>query len=237
MTVDWSTYAQSLTTKPMKGMLTGPVTILQWSFVRCDQPRSDTCRQIALAIGDEVLDLEAAGIGIIQVDEPALREGLPLRHQDRPAYLSWATECFTLATAAVSDATQIHTHMCYAEFGDIMDAVVALDVDVISIEAARSQMDLLNDLAAVHYRAGIGLGVYDIHSPTVPSTDEIAHFLDQALKVLPAAQLWVNPDCGLKTRRAPEVAVALDHMVEAARTARTARSPGSTARFAGVPSG
>jgi len=220
MTVSWSRYAQSLTDLPVKGMLTGPVTILQWSFVRDDQPRSETCRQIALAVRDEVLDLEAAGIRIIQVDEPALREGLPIRHRERAAYLDWASECFKVATAAVADGTQIHTHMCYAELGDIMDAVVALDVDVISIEAARSQMDLLNDLAAVHYQAGIGLGVYDIHSPTVPSTDEITRFISQALKVLPAAQLWVNPDCGLKTRRAPEVAAALRHMVDAAHHAR-----------------
>jgi 5-methyltetrahydropteroyltriglutamate--homocysteine methyltransferase len=221
MTVSWSRYAQSLTDQPVKGMLTGPVTILQWSFVRDDQPRAETCRQIALAVRDEVLDLEAAGIRIIQVDEPALREGLPLRHAQRAAYLDWASECFKVATAVVADATQIHTHMCYAEFGDIMDAVVALDVDVISIEAARSQMDLLNDLAAVDYRAGIGLGVYDIHSPTVPSTDEITHFISQALKVLPAGQLWVNPDCGLKTRQGPEVAAALHNMVDAAHLART----------------
>jgi 5-methyltetrahydropteroyltriglutamate--homocysteine methyltransferase len=223
MTVEWSRYAQSLTERPVKGMLTGPVTILQWSFVRDDQPRADTCRQIALAVRDEVLDLEAAGIGIIQVDEPALREGLPLRRAERAAYLDWATECFTLSTAAVADGTQIHTHMCYAEFGDIMEAVVALDVDVISIEAARSQMDLLNDLAAVHYGAGIGLGVYDIHSPTVPSTEDIAHFIARALQVLPASQLWVNPDCGLKTRQGPEVSAALAHMVAAAAQARLAR--------------
>jgi 5-methyltetrahydropteroyltriglutamate--homocysteine methyltransferase len=222
MTVDWSRYAQSRTALPVKGMLTGPVTILQWSFVRDDQPRSETCRQIALAVRDEVLDLERAGIRIIQVDEPALREGLPIRRSDRPAYLDWATDCFTLSTAAVADATQIHTHMCYAEFADIMDAVVALDVDVISIEAARSRMDLLNDLADVHYGAGIGLGVYDIHSPTVPSTDEITAFIDRALEVLPAGQIWVNPDCGLKTRRAPEVAAALTNMVAAARRSRAA---------------
>ena len=220
ITVDWAGYAQSLTARPVKGMLTGPVTILQWSFVRDDQPRAETCRQIALAVRDEVTDLEAAGIGIIQVDEPALREGLPLRAADRPAYLAWATECFKLATAVVADGTQIHTHMCYAEFGDIMEAVVALDVDVISIEAARSRMDVLNDLAAVHYGAGIGLGVYDIHSPTVPSEDEIAAFIDQAMEVLPPRQLWVNPDCGLKTRRAPEVAAALTHMVAAAGRSR-----------------
>jgi 5-methyltetrahydropteroyltriglutamate--homocysteine methyltransferase len=220
ITVDWARYAQSLTALPVKGMLTGPVTILQWSFVRDDQPRAETCRQIALAVRDEVLDLERAGTSIIQVDEPALREGLPLRHGDRDGYLAWATDCFKVATAAVDDGTQIHTHMCYAEFGDIMDAVVALDVDVISIEAARSQMDLLTDLAAVDYRAGIGLGVYDIHSPTVPSTDEITAFVAQALKVLPPEQLWVNPDCGLKTRQGEEVAAALAHMVAAAHRAR-----------------
>jgi 5-methyltetrahydropteroyltriglutamate--homocysteine methyltransferase len=221
MTVDWARYAQSLTDLPVKGMLTGPVTILQWSFVRDDQPRSETCRQIALAVRAEVEDLEGAGIRIIQVDEPALREGLPVRHRDRAAYLDWATECFRVSTSVVDDGTQIHTHMCYAEFGDIMDAVVALDVDVISIEAARSQMDLLNDLADVDYAAGIGLGVYDIHSPTVPSTDEITQFIDQALEVLPARQLWVNPDCGLKTRRAPEVAAALHNMVAAAHRSRS----------------
>jgi 5-methyltetrahydropteroyltriglutamate--homocysteine methyltransferase len=221
MTVDWARYAQSLTDLPVKGMLTGPVTILQWSFVRDDQPRAESCRQIALAVRAEVLDLEAAGIRIIQVDEPALREGLPIRVRHRADYMAWATECFKLSTAAVADTTQIHTHMCYAEFGDIMDGVVALDVDVISIEAARSQMDLLNDLAAVDFSAGIGLGVYDIHSPTVPSTEEMSHFIDQALKVVPASQLWVNPDCGLKTRRAPEVASALAHMVAAAHGARS----------------
>jgi len=231
ITVDVARYAQSLTASPVKGMLTGPVTILQWSFVRDDQPRAASCRQIALAVRDEVLDLEAAGIAIIQVDEPALREGLPLRRGDRPAYLAWATECFRLATAAVTDDTQIHTHMCYAEFGDIMDAVVALDVDVISIEAARSKMDVLTDLAAVHYGAAVGVGVYDIHSPTVPSTDEITHFIEQALAVLPAGRLWVNPDCGLKTRREAEVTAALTHMVAAARRVRQglAREPVSLA--------
>jgi 5-methyltetrahydropteroyltriglutamate--homocysteine methyltransferase len=220
ITVSWARYAQSLTASPVKGMLTGPVTILQWSFVRDDQPRAESCRQIALAVRDEVLDLEEAGIRIIQVDEPALREGLPIRGAERPAYLSWATECFKLSTAAVADRTQIHTHMCYAEFGDIMDAVVALDVDVISIEAARSKMDIVNDLAAVDYGAQVGLGVYDIHSPTVPAQSEITHFIEQALTVLPAGRLWVNPDCGLKTRRHDEVTAALANMVAAARRAR-----------------
>ena len=202
-------------------MLTGPVTILQWSFVRDDQPRSETCRQIALAVRRRgPRSRSGPGSASSRSTSRPCAKGCPSATADRAAYLDWATACFQVATAAVADATQIHTHMCYAEFGDIMDAVVALDVDVISIEAARSQMDLLTDLAAVDYRAGIGLGVYDIHSPTVPSTDEITHFIDQALKVLPAGQLWVNPDCGLKTRRAPEVAAALDHMVAAAHSAR-----------------
>ncbi|HVC70488.1 MAG TPA: 5-methyltetrahydropteroyltriglutamate--homocysteine S-methyltransferase [Acidimicrobiales bacterium] len=220
ITVSWSRYAQSLTPRPVKGMLTGPVTILQWSFVRDDQGRAETCRQIALAVRDEVLDLEAAGIRIIQVDEPALREGLPLRGADRPGYLAWATACFRLATAAVAESTQIHTHMCYAEFGDIMDAVVALDVDVISIEAARSKMDIVEDLAAVDCGAEVGLGVYDIHSPTVPEVDEITHLIGRALTVLPADRLWVNPDCGLKTRGHDEVRASLANMVAAARRAR-----------------
>ncbi|HXQ59049.1 MAG TPA: hypothetical protein VN799_03095, partial [Acidimicrobiales bacterium] len=210
------------------GMLTGPVTILQWSFVRDDQPRAESCRQIALAVRDEVVDLEAAGIRIIQVDEPALREGLPIRRAERDGYLSWATACFRLSTAAVAGGTQIHTHMCYAEFGDIMDAVIALDVDVISIEAARSKMDIVNDLAAVDYGAQVGLGVYDIHSPTVPSTDEITRFIEQALTVLAPDRLWVNPDCGLKTRRDGEVTAALAHMVAAARRARLGVVPVSS---------
>jgi 5-methyltetrahydropteroyltriglutamate--homocysteine methyltransferase len=220
VTVDWLRHAQSLTDRPVKGMLTGPVTILQWSFVRDDQPRADTCRQIALAIRDEVVDLEGAGIRMIQVDEPALREGLPLRLADRKSYLDWATECFRLATAGVADTTQIHTHMCYAEFGDIIDAIVAMDADVISIEAARSRMDVLDDLVRARYPAGVGPGVYDIHSPHVPTRDEISALLDRALAALPAAQLWVNPDCGLKTRTWDEVRPALAHMVGAAREAR-----------------
>jgi 5-methyltetrahydropteroyltriglutamate--homocysteine methyltransferase len=220
ITVDWLRYAQSLTDRPVKGMLTGPVTILQWSFVRDDQARNETCRQIALAIRDEVGDLEAAGIGVIQVDEPALREGLPLRAADRKGYLDWATECFRLATAGVADATQIHTHMCYAEFGDIIDAIVALDADVISIEAARSAMTVLDDLVAARYPAGVGPGVYDIHSPLVPGEEDMAALLATALDALPAGQLWVNPDCGLKTRRWDEVRPALVNMVAAARRAR-----------------
>jgi 5-methyltetrahydropteroyltriglutamate--homocysteine methyltransferase len=229
MTIEWQRYAQSLTDRPVKGMLTGPVTILQWSFVRDDQPRERTCRQIALAMRDEVGDLESAGTRIIQVDEPALREGLPLRHAERKRYLDWATECFRLATAGVGDATQIHTHMCYAEFGDIIDAIVALDADVISIEAARSRMAVLDDLVAARYPAAVGPGVYDIHAPHVPSEDEIAAQLDRALAALPAGQLWVNPDCGLKTRGWDEVRPALAHMVAAARRARARLAGGGDA--------
>ena len=220
ITVDWLRHAQSLTDRPVKGMLTGPVTVLEWSFVRDDQPRSRTCRQIALAIRDEVLDLEAAGLRVIQVDEPALREGLPLRAGERKGYLDWATECFRLATAGVGDATQIHTHMCYAEFGDIIDAIVALDADVISIEAARSRMAVLDDLVAARYPAGVGPGVYDIHSPHVPAEHEITALIETALAALPADRLWVNPDCGLKTRTWDEVRPALVNMVAAARRAR-----------------
>ncbi len=220
ITVDWLRHAQSLTDRPVKGMLTGPVTILQWSFVRDDQPRAETCRQIARAIRHEVLDLEAAGLRVIQVDEPALREGLPLRAAERKGYLDWATECFRLATAGVGDATQIHTHMCYAEFGDIIDAIVALDADVISIEATRSRMEVLDDLVAARYPAGVGPGVYDIHSPHVPSEHEMVGLIDAALAALPAERLWVNPDCGLKTRTWDQVRPALANMVAAARQAR-----------------
>jgi len=220
MTVDWTTYAQSLTPSPVKGMLTGPVTILQWSFVRDDQPRADTCRQIALAIRDEVADLERAGIGIIQVDEPALREGLPLRRGDWDGYLAWATECFRLATSGVADRTQIHTHMCYADFGDILDAVRSLDADVISLEAARSGFDMIDRLAGHGYPAGVGPGVYDIHAPHVPTEDEMAAVIERAAQVLPVDRLWVNPDCGLKTRGWDEVSKALTNMVLAARRSR-----------------
>jgi 5-methyltetrahydropteroyltriglutamate--homocysteine methyltransferase len=188
--------------------------------VRDDQPRAQTCRQIALAIRDEVLDLEAAGLRVIQVDEPALREGLPLRAAERKGYLDWATECFRLATAGVGDGTQIHTHMCYAEFGDIIDAIVALDADVISIEATRSRMEVLDDLVAARYPAGVGPGVYDIHSPHVPAEHEIAALIEAARAALPADRLWVNPDCGLKTRTWDEVRPALVNMVAAARRAR-----------------
>ncbi len=220
MTVAWSSFAQSLTAKPMKGMLTGPVTILQWSFVRNDQPRSETCRQIALAIRDEVQDLEAAGVEVIQIDEPALREGLPLLRNEWPAYLAWAVHCFRLASSGVRDETQIHTHMCYAEFRDIIEAVAAMDADVISIETSRSQMELLETFGKYQYPNEIGPGVYDIHSPRVPTTQEMVTLLRKAADVLSARQLWVNPDCGLKTRRWEEVRPALAAMVEAARMAR-----------------
>ncbi len=220
MTVEWSRFAQSLTLKPMKGMLTGPVTILQWSFVRDDQPRSDTCRQIALAIRDEVTDLEAAGIRVIQIDEPALREGLPLLRSQWPKYLAWAVKSFRLASSSVRDETQIHTHMCYAEFQDIIESVAEMDADVISIETSRSQMELLETFAQYHYPNEIGPGVYDIHSPRIPIVEEMVDLLRKAATVLSPAQIWVNPDCGLKTRRWEEVGPALIAMAEAARIVR-----------------
>ncbi|TAL83364.1 MAG: 5-methyltetrahydropteroyltriglutamate--homocysteine S-methyltransferase [Rhodanobacter sp.] len=220
MTVRWSSYAQSLTTKPMKGMLTGPVTMLQWSFVRDDLPRETVCRQMALALRDEVHDLEAAGIEIIQIDEPALREGLPLRHIDWPRYLDWAVECFRITAGGVRDTTQIHTHMCYSEFNDIIEAVAAMDADVISIETSRSRMELLDAFVRFHYPNGIGPGVYDIHSPRVPAVEEMLDLLHKALDVLQPAQLWINPDCGLKTRGWPEVELALRRMVDSARQLR-----------------
>ncbi len=221
MTVEWWRYAQSLTERPMKGMLTGPVTILNWSFVRDDQPRSATCRQIAFAIRDEVIDLEKAGATVVQIDEPALREGLPLRHGEWQAYLDWAVECFRIASSGVDDAVQIHTHMCYSEFNDIIASIAAMDADVISIETARSRMELLDAFAGYRYPAEIGPGVYDIHSPRVPAVDEMASLLKAAAERLPADQLWVNPDCGLKTRNWPEVRLAVENMVAAARAART----------------
>jgi 5-methyltetrahydropteroyltriglutamate--homocysteine methyltransferase len=220
MTVEWWRYAQSLTDKPMKGMLTGPVTILNWSFVRDDQPRSASCCEIALAIRDEVLDLEAAGAKIIQIDEAALREGLPLRRADWPAYLDWAVECFRLAASGVRDETQIHTHMCYSEFNDILPAIGAMDADVISIETARSQMELLDAFADYAYPAEIGPGVYDIHAPRIPAEAEMTDLLTLAGKRLPAERLWVNPDCGLKTRKWEEVRPALIAMVAAAQRMR-----------------
>jgi len=220
MTVEWSRFAQSLTKKPMKGMLTGPVTILGWSFVRDDQPREDTCRQIALALRDEVADLEAAGIRVIQIDEPALREGLPLRRGDWDAYLRWAVDAFRLAVGAARPETQIHTHMCYCEFNEIVDWIAALDADVISIEASRSRMELLEAFRRFSYPNEIGPGVYDIHSPRVPATAEMVGLLRRAAEVIPVERLWVNPDCGLKTRAWPETLASLTNMVEAAGIAR-----------------
>ncbi len=220
MTTGWSKFAQSLTSKPMKGMLTGPVTILQWSFVRDDQPRSETCRQIALAIRDEVTDLEVAGIHVIQIDEPALREGLPLLRSKWTKYLAWAVEAFRIASSGVRDETQIHTHMCYAEFQDIIEAVAQMDADVISIETSRSQMELLHTFAEYQYPNEIGPGVYDIHSPRIPLQEGMESLLKKASTVLSPVQLWVNPDCGLKTRRWEEVRPALAAMVEAARAMR-----------------
>ena len=220
MTVDWATYAQSLTDKPVKGMLTGPVTILAWSFVRDDQPLADTANQVALAIRDETVDLQSAGIAVIQVDEPALRELLPLRDADKPAYLDWAVGSFRLATSGVSDATQIHTHLCYSEFGEVIGAIADLDADVTSIEAARSHMEVLDDLNSIGFSNSVGPGVYDIHSPRVPSTDEIATSLRAALKAVPAERLWVNPDCGLKTRNPDEVSASLTNLVAATKEVR-----------------
>jgi 5-methyltetrahydropteroyltriglutamate--homocysteine methyltransferase len=222
MTVKWSAYAQSLTDKPVKGMLTGPVTIQQWSFVRDDQPRSETCHQIALAIRDEVQDLESAGIRLIQIDEPALREGLPLRRDDWEGYLRWAVDAFRLASAGVADETQVHTHMCYAEFNDIMAWIAALDADVISIETSRSDMELLDGFVDFRYPNEIGPGVWDIHAPRVPSSAEMRDLLAKAANVIDADQLWVNPDCGLKTRGWPEVEASLKNMVTAAREMREA---------------
>ncbi|WKE68396.1 5-methyltetrahydropteroyltriglutamate--homocysteine S-methyltransferase [Streptomyces sp. WP-1] len=220
MTVRWTSYAQSLTDRPVKGMLTGPVTMLAWSFVRDDQPLGDTARQVALALRDEVDDLEHAGTSVIQVDEPALRETLPLRAADRPAYLDWATEAFRLSTCGVRPDTQIHTHMCYAEFGDIVRAIDDLDADVISLEAARSHMQVARELAAHGYSREAGPGVYDIHSPRVPSAEEAAGLLRTGLGAIPAERLWVNPDCGLKTRGWPETRESLENLVAAARTVR-----------------
>jgi 5-methyltetrahydropteroyltriglutamate--homocysteine methyltransferase len=222
MTVEWSAYAQSLTKKPIKGMLTGPVTMLQWSFVRDDLPRADVCRQIALALRDEVVDLENAGIGIIQIDEPAFREGLPLRQAQWQTYLAWAVECFRLAASGVADNTQIHTHMCYSEFNDIIESVGAMDADVISIETARSKMELLEAFTIYRYPNQIGPGVYDIHAPRCPPVDEMMELLEKAKERLAPDQMWVNPDCGLKTRKWDEVRPALVNMVEAARRLRGA---------------
>ena len=220
MTVSWAVYAQSLTQRPVKGMLTGPVTLLQWSFVRDDLPRSTVCKQIALALNDEVLELENASIRIIQIDEPAIREGLPLKKADQADYLRWAGEAFRLCSWRLDDSTQIHTHMCYSAFGDILPQIAALDADVITIETSRSDMALLQDFARFHYPNQIGPGVYDIHSPRTPRADEMPALLEQALQVIPARRLWVNPDCGLKTRSWPEVEAALQRMVAVAKTLR-----------------
>jgi len=222
ITVGWSTFAQALTDRPVKGMLTAPVTILQWSFVRDDQPRKETCQQIALAIRDEVQDLEEAGISAIQIDEPALREGLPLRRADWDDYLDWAVTCFRLASSGVADQTQIHTHMCYAEFNDIIHAIADLDADVISVEASRSDMELLQAFKDYQYPNDIGPGVWDIHSPRIPSAEHMANLVQKAAEVLAPEQLWVNPDCGLKTRKGEEVEPALKNMVAAARQSREA---------------
>jgi len=225
MTVRWSTFAQSKTARPVKGMLTGPVTILQWSFVRDDQPRAETAKQLALAIRDEVSDLAAAGIRVIQIDEPALREGLPLRRADWSGYLEWAVNAFRLATAGVSDATQIHTHMCYSEFNDVIRVIEKMDADVVSIENARSGSELLEGFKEYSYPNEIGPGVYDIHSPRVPSTAEIVQALKRMQEVLGDRQIWVNPDCGLKTRGWEETLPSLRNMVQAARQLRPVPAP------------
>ena len=220
MTVEWIRYAQSLTKKPLKGMLTGPVTILNWSFVRDDQPRRETCLQLALAIREEVLDLEASGARIIQIDEAALREGLPLRQADWKNYLDWAIESFRISANGVRDETQIHTHMCYSEFNDIIEAIARMDADVITIETSRSDMELLDAFRGFHYPNDIGPGVYDIHSPNIPDSEQIRSLMIKAAERIPAERLWVNPDCGLKTRQWEEVRPALKSMVAAARELR-----------------
>lgn len=220
MTVAWSAYAQSLTERPMKGMLTGPVTILEWSFVRDDQTRKETCEQIALAIRDEVNDLEAAGITVIQVDEPAFREGLPLRQADWKEYLDWAAKSFRISTSGVQDSTQIHTHMCYSEFNNIMQAIADMDADVITIETSRSNMELIEAFEDFHYPNDIGPGVYDIHSPNIPTVEWMVELIEKAVKELPVEQIWVNPDCGLKTRAWEETKPALEKMVKAAKILR-----------------
>lgn len=220
MTVAWTTFAQSLTAKPMKGMLTGPVTILNWSFVRDDQPRSVSCYQLALAIRAEVLDLEKAGVQVIQIDEAALREGLPLRQSQWQAYLDWAVESFRISANGVSDATQIHTHMCYSEFNDIIASIAEMDADVITIETSRSDMELLDVFDHFNYPNQIGPGVYDIHSPNIPTEAHMVQLMQKAAERIPAKRLWVNPDCGLKTRQWPEVLPALRNMVAAAKTLR-----------------
>jgi 5-methyltetrahydropteroyltriglutamate--homocysteine methyltransferase len=220
MTLEWTAYAQSRTERPVKGMLTGPVTMLRWSFVRDDQSQAATTVQLALAIGDELVDLQSAGTAVIQVDEPALREGLPLRRADRPGYLAWATRAFRLVTSDASPATQVHTHMCYAQLGDIVDALADLDIDVVSLEAARAGMGLLGDLVDARHQGGVGPGVFDVHSSLVPELDQLVALVSQAVDTLGAERLWVNPDCGLKTRHYEEVRPALERMVTAARQLR-----------------
>jgi 5-methyltetrahydropteroyltriglutamate--homocysteine methyltransferase len=220
MTVEWAKYAQQCTNKPMKGMLTGPVTILEWSFVRNDQSRSETCKQIALAIRDEVEDLEHNGIRIIQVDEPALREGLPLRKGLWASHLKWAVDCFRLSVGGVKDSTQIHTHMCYSEFNDIIADIARMDADVITIECSRSQMELLDIFRDFHYPNEIGPGVYDIHSARIPTVEEMVNLLKKTLTYIPKEHIWVNPDCGLKTRDWPETKASLQNMIEATRILR-----------------
>ncbi len=220
MTVEWTQYAQSLTEKPLKGMLTGPVTILNWSFVRDDQPRSQTCNQLALAIRQEVQDLEKAGTKIIQIDEAALREGLPLRRSEWQGYLDWAINAFKIAANGVRDETQIHTHMCYSEFNDIIASIADMDADVITIETSRSDMELLDAFDHFDYPNDIGPGVYDIHSPNTPSQAQIVGLMEKAAARVPAERLWVNPDCGLKTRQWDEVIPALKNMVAAAKVLR-----------------
>jgi 5-methyltetrahydropteroyltriglutamate--homocysteine methyltransferase len=227
MTVAETAYAQSLTEKPVKGMLTGPITILNWSFVRDDKPREEVAYQIALALRGEVEALEAAGIGMIQVDEPALREGLPLKREQWQSYLDWAVRAFRISTATVKSETQIHTHMCYCEFQDIIDAIRALDADVISIETSRSHGELVSSFEEHTYDKGIGLGVYDIHSPRVPAAEEMGSMIDRALRVLDPGQFWINPDCGLKTRRDEETIASLRSMVLAAERAREKYKVGS----------
>ncbi|MDJ0349312.1 5-methyltetrahydropteroyltriglutamate--homocysteine S-methyltransferase [Cryobacterium sp. PH29-G1] len=223
ITVDWSVYAQSLTAKPVKGMLTGPVTILAWSFVRDDQPLGETARQVSLALRDEIGDLEAAGIKIVQVDEPALRELLPLKKKNHADYLDWSVGSFRLATAGVADETQIHTHLCYSEFGVVIEAIRNLDADVTSIEAARSRMEVVREIEAGGFDHGIGAGIYDIHSPRVPSVEELTALLDTALESIPERQVWVNPDCGLKTRGYDETVHSLHNMLAATRVVRERR--------------
>jgi 5-methyltetrahydropteroyltriglutamate--homocysteine methyltransferase len=220
MTVEWIRYAQSLTGKPMKGMLTGPVTILNWSFVRNDQPPSVSCLQLALAIREEVLDLEKAGVRVIQIDEAALREKLPLRKSQRKEYLDWAVESFRIAANGVNDETQIHTHMCYSEFNDIIESIAEMDADVITIETSRSDMELLDAFDHFEYPNAIGPGVYDIHSPNIPTQAHMVQLMQKAAERIPAERLWVNPDCGLKTRQWSEVIPALENMVAAARSLR-----------------